>query len=238
MKRILTVALIFVPSLVFADDSDAYQKAAESVVSVVVLDENGGMSRGTGVVVGNTILTARHVIANAKTIGVIFPRRDERGQIICDPAAYKEAVPCKLMATSVSRDLAFLLLQQPIKPRELTLLPFITPGSHVFSISAGSDGAMWSYAAGDVRQVYQGQLTPREGEPTKGKIVETTITIHPGNSGGPILNDKGELAGIMLATDDGKKGVCMGLATSEIVAFMNEAMDKFKVTPELPITVK
>jgi S1-C subfamily serine protease len=233
MKRILAMALILVPSLAFADDSDAYQKAAESVVLVLAFDD-GGVARGTGVVLaGNTVLTANHVIAKAKTIGIIFPRRDESGQIIGNPTAYKETVPCKLVATSVSRDLAFLVIQQPGKARELKMTTIITPGSHVFTISCGSDGPMWNYAAGDVRQVYQRRVTTIDR-----KILETSVPANPGNSGGPFLNAKGELVGIVLKRNIEMTGVCVGISTSEIVSFMNEAADEAKRKPELPIIVE
>ena len=239
MRYVLAMALILLPAVSRADDTEAYQKAAESVVSVVAFEESG-TSTGTGVVVvGDTILTARHVIANARTIGAIFPRRDEKGQIISNPGVYKTAVPCTVIATSVRRDLAVLALRQPVKPKAIKLTLSVTPGSHVFIIGAGADWGMWNYASGDVRQVYTlDHPASGQGIKIRGKIVETSVPANPGNSGGPILNARGELVGLMMLRMDGKDSVCMGIATSEIMDFMSEAVVEIKNNAELPITLK
>jgi hypothetical protein len=75
------------------------------------------------------------------------------------------------------------------------------PGDGVHSIgNAGQSGALWGYVKGTVRQVYRkkwkAELGPRKVATFEAKVVETDSATNHGDSGGPLLNDKGELVGV------------------------------------------
>jgi hypothetical protein len=75
------------------------------------------------------------------------------------------------------------------------------PGANVHSIgSAGKSDALFGYVKGSVRQVYKkewrAELEPRTIARFEAKVIETDSPTNPGDSGGPLLNDKGELVGV------------------------------------------
>ena len=75
------------------------------------------------------------------------------------------------------------------------------PGSSTHAIgNAGKSGALFGYIKGTVRSVYQkewkAEIAPRRVMTFDAKVVETDSPTNPGDSGGPLLNDKGELIGV------------------------------------------
>src|SRR5262249_31491590 len=76
----------------------------------------------------------------------------------------------------------------------------VGPGEDVHSIgNPGASGGLWIYTPGKVRQVYQKRWSVNTGGEElqfEAKVVETDSPINPGDSGGPLTNDKGELVGV------------------------------------------
>src|SRR5262249_54921257 len=72
------------------------------------------------------------------------------------------------------------------------------PGDRVHSIgNPGASDALWVYSAGTVRQVYRKEWRYRSGPVHAARVVETQAAINPGDSGGPVVNDAGELVAVV-----------------------------------------
>jgi S1-C subfamily serine protease len=73
-------------------------------------------------------------------------------------------------------------------------------GSRVFSIgNPGVSDSQWVYTPGDVRSVYTKKWTTHGEDNSfevEARIVETNSATNPGDSGGPLFNDKGEQVGV------------------------------------------
>lgn len=227
----LLVALCVTTAPARAEDrAAAYQKAVGGVVCVLSLGPNGECSTGTGVVTAVGIVTAKHVIQPGNQVAVLRPARDKTGAIIGNLSHYaadaRHIKLCAVVGASAERDLALLRLAEPEKCDVIPLAATgASPGDHVFTIGASAGSAMWHYVSGSARQVYQGGFTTEGGAEVRGKIIELTAPLNPGDSGGPILNKEGKLVGINLATVPTRNQVHMGIDVSEVRAFLIERLE-------------
>ena len=94
---------------------------------------------------------------------------------------------------------------------------------------------MFHYSGGNVRQVYKNSWKfSQSGQQVEARVVEMTVPINGGDSGGPILNQKGELVGINSAVMTNANQVQMGIDITEIRAFLDDYRARLKPnTPAL-----
>jgi S1-C subfamily serine protease len=139
---------------------------------------------GSGFVIQQNgyILTNYHVIKNATRITITVPGR--------------QAVAARLVTTDEEKDLAILqvslgnLTALPIASSEavqvldsVTVLGYPLPGELGTALSA-SDGKVNAV---------------REGRNSSTRLFQIDANVNPGNSGGPLLNNHGEVVGIVVA---------------------------------------
>src|SRR5262249_9162321 len=105
-----------------------------------------------------------------------------------------------------SRDLALIKIDRI--PKDIQAMPvakiWVTPGQTVYSIgnsqaAGGASGSLWGYFDGKVRQVGHKTLPIRGHNMAfdiSARMVETTSPSNPGDSGGPLINEHGELVGV------------------------------------------
>jgi hypothetical protein len=186
-----------------------YKQAVPSVVWVHSARARG-LATGSGSLVDRErrlVLTNYHVVEDTANATVFFPVfRD--GQPIAEKSYYKDRLARlahrgKVVALHKQADLALIQLES--LPDEVEALPLAaaspSPGDAVHSIgNTGRSGALWGYVKGTVRQVYRkkwrAQLDPKRVITFEAKVIETDSPTNPGDSGGPLLNDKGELVGV------------------------------------------
>jgi hypothetical protein len=175
-KIILTIALAaWLPSLAFAmTPSQVYERVQDSVLVVKVGDQQGRLvSSGSGIVLpSGDIITNYHVVeAGVRyTVG--------RG---------KHIVPATLKAGDPDKDLC--LLHAPglvAEPARLGKTASLKVGDPVYAVGA-PQGLELSLSEGIISQLRGGGSHP---------IIQTTVAISPGSSGGGLFNAKGELVGI------------------------------------------
>jgi serine protease Do len=136
-------------------------------------------SSGSGVVVGadGWVVTNHHVIANATDITVRLADRRE--------------LSAKLVGTDPASDIALLKVEASKLPAARIGNPAkLRPGEWVLAIGAPF-GFEYSVTAGIVsakgRSVGAEQYVP---------YLQTDVAVNPGNSGGPLVNLRGEVVGI------------------------------------------
>jgi hypothetical protein len=194
----------------FADEGAAvYKKIAPSVVWIhVKLDR--GTATGSGTLIDaerRLVLTNYHVVDEKDRAAVYFAQLRD-GQPIAERAYYTDrartlAIGAKVIVRNKKTDLAIIQLDKlPDGPKAVTLaVGSAEPGQSVHSIgNAGKSGALFGYVPGKVRQVYNKDWKADLGGGRivnfSAKVVETDSATNPGDSGGPLLNDKGELVGV------------------------------------------
>ena len=187
-----------------------YQRALKSTVWIIVPVGKGRASMGTGSLIDASkriVLTNYHVVLDQDEAIVQFPIF-EKGKPVVERDVYRKAlrqqgILAKVIARDSKRDLALLRLESV--PREAVALKLAadspSPGQRVHSVGnpAASD-ALWVYTPGQVRQVYKKHFNTGDGKglafEVHAKVVETTSPINPGDSGGPLLNDRGEMVAV------------------------------------------
>jgi S1-C subfamily serine protease len=178
------------------------------------------------------VLTCGKGLIRGDRAGVGFPIR-EVNRWVGELAEYKDPVALALrgcwrssvvVAQDLDRDLALLRLDSTpefMKPVHLAAqLPNLGDHLHDISHPSGLEFA-WVYASGTVRQ--RGEIAIAPGE--NARRISTIVCQLPaqgGSPGGPVLNDKGELVGV-LAAKESTQMVGYAVAADEIVSFLDVA---------------
>ncbi|RKU16678.1 hypothetical protein C6501_05330 [Candidatus Poribacteria bacterium] len=186
-----------------------YEKAIRSVVWIRT--PNGGQA--SGVLISRELrlaVTNAHVTNKSKRIDVYFPVRNRKGILISDRNFYvneknwevlKELgyyTSGRVIAENFKTDLALISLDG--LPETARQIEFSSDFELKMKINSpvevlGNPGALdlWRWTAGRFQTVYQ----------TENKVEQLHIKadIFGGNSGGPVLNNRGKLIGIVKESD-------------------------------------
>ena len=158
-----------------------------AVVRVAAVEDDA-ISYGSGTLVGSTkkhglVLTNWHVV------------RDATGQIsVRFPDGFRSAAT--VLKSDEDWDLAALLIWRPeAEPAPLAEEP---PEDGEELTIAGFGTGEYREASGKVVQY----VSPGKDKPFE--IVEVEVAAREGDSGGPILNQQGQVAGVLFGTADGR----------------------------------
>ncbi len=169
-----------------------------------------GLATGSGTLIDagrRLVLTNYHVVEENPRVTIYFPEYRD-GRPIPERTHYTDrakrlGVRGKVIALDKGADLA--VIQIDAVPEGVKAIAVAArspePGELVHSIgNAGKSGALWGYVNGTVRQVYrkkwQAALSKTKTAHFEARVIETDTPTNPGDSGGPLLNDKGELVGV------------------------------------------
>lgn len=158
---------------------------------------------GSGVALGpRLIVTAAHVVAGAEHWAVI-------------PPGETDGIAARPRFIHPSLDLAVLELDRPVEhpirlpaARQLTLSERLSASGYPLDVRENSPAAV----TGELSRV------SRRGD------LHLAMTVNPGNSGGPIIDDAGHLVGILSARGRVERGV-EGLAIAVPLEPIREMLD-------------
>jgi tetratricopeptide (TPR) repeat protein len=208
LKSLVLTALVLAAtagnaSAVVIKSSEIYQKTMNAAVWI-----RSAEGTGTGWVIdkeARLVITNHHVVGNNASVQVHFPVK-KSGKIVAEKNYYiNKDKPFfgKVIDSDPKCDLAVVQLTVlPPGTAELKLAPEgVGPGDRLHSIGNPSiSEALWVYSYGTVRQIYEKAITYKSGQQVNCRMIETQSPINPGDSGGPVLNGKGELVGIVAAS--------------------------------------
>lgn len=184
-----------------------YKKALPSVVNItsteVAFDFFYGpvpqQGQGSGFVLTKEglILTNNHVIGNAQRLEVM----------LSDKHKYK----ARVLAVDKNHDLALIKIDAPsLTPVTLSDSRNLVVGQRVYAIGNpfGLNGTMTRGIISAIRSIRGPQGNPIED------AIQTDAAVNPGNSGGPLLNSRGEVIGIttMIASNGADQSSGIGFA--------------------------
>ena len=180
------------PETLDADEENnvsVYRKNIPSVVNVTsravafdffygVVPEEG---QGSGFIIDKDghILTNYHVVANARDVEITLHNR--------------KRYPAKVIGNDPAHDLAVLQISAPnLVPAVLGDSQNLQVGQKVYAIGNpfGLNGTMTRGIVSSIRSVRE------PNGATIDKAIQTDAAVNPGNSGGPLLNSRGEVIGI------------------------------------------
>lgn len=162
--------------------------------SVVLILTKDGLGSGAVISTNGTIITNAHVVGRLKTVGVIYKPL----AFGAEPKA-SDAVEAKVIRVDEIADLALIKvtnLPSDIRALHIADISTVSIGTDVHAIGHPL-GEAWSYTKGIVSQIrlnYEWETEDRIKH--KADVIQTQTPISPGNSGGPLLNDAGQLVGV------------------------------------------
>lgn len=229
---VLLATLLFAPIAQATQQTtgkDVYNKTLRST-ALVIAPQGDKASQGTGWLLDKArrwIVTNHHVVGTSERVIVMFPFfRD--GKAVAEREFYIKSAPRvngRVVANDVKRDLALIELDSvpgdAVQVRQAKDSP--SPGDNVHAVgNPSASDALWVYTSGTVRQVYRKKIT-QDNETFDARIIETQSPLNPGDSGGPVLNDLGDLVGVSRAIRVGVQLVAICVDVSEVRDFIREA---------------
>jgi Trypsin-like peptidase domain len=219
MKYSSPIALALIPLAIAwpSTPAPAAQPPQPAVVRVIAAERNGA-SLGTGVLVAvdeahGLVVTNWHVVREATgPITVVFPDGFRSGALV--------------LKTDRDWDLAALAIQRPrAAPLPLAAEP-PRPGEPLSIAGYGPEG-IYRVAAGRCVEY----LAPRGNLPPE--LVEVDVVARLGDSGGPIYNGRGEIAGILFgaAGNSWTGGYTMGSYCGRVRMFLASTYLDFQRLP-------
>lgn len=143
---------------------------------------------GTGVVVeeGGTILTCLHVVAGARRIAIRFADGTDADAALVGVVAENDLA---VLAPSVVPD--------DLIPATLRSTAGLHPGDRVVAVGHPF-GIGPSVSAGVISGLGRAYFSP-EGKRLLTNLIQFDAAVNPGNSGGPLVTEEGEVVGIVSA---------------------------------------
>jgi hypothetical protein len=210
--------LLACPALRAADADRAGDKLYDGLLCStvwvnLVKSEAGGKVQfysGTGTVIdtrNRLVLTNYHVVRDKDQAFVQFPSYED-GEVVTNRRFYtgrilKGSTQGKVIVRDPTHDLALIELDS--LPAGIHALPLaargVKAGEHVhFLGNPGEGDQMWVFHAAAVEQVEPEHIHSKTADGFENnvdaRVIMTDIPSRPGESGGPLVNDKGELAGV------------------------------------------
>lgn len=219
------------PVLKDLSQSELYQRILKS--TCFILAQSGeGYSLGTGWIANveeKLIVTNHHVVGAENTAMIYFPAF-QAGRLITDRQHYikrEKGIHAEVIDTDTKRDLAVLRLET--LPADAPAIPLAEtspgPAERVHSIgNPGSSDAMWVYTSGTVRAVYETTFRLQNNQIVEATVVETQSPTNPGDSGGPVVNDRGELVAVVESHSEAGRLMTTFIDVTEVRAYLDEVL--------------
>ncbi|MDR2007455.1 MAG: trypsin-like peptidase domain-containing protein [Alphaproteobacteria bacterium] len=232
MKKLLIILSLFAATLSvsYAEDiaKGVLAKAMNSVVSVVATSQesdineflkssNTNGNKGSGVIidVNGLIITNSHVVADKPLIKVIL----NDGRIL----------PAKIKYQDADLDLVILEIQggkakfQPIKFAATSST--LDLGDKVYAI-----GNPYGLGLSVTSGIISALSSKNNAFSNMGNLIQTDASLNPGNSGGALLNVRGELIGITVGIyGDESIGIGFAIPIEVVKLFINRSINGEKI---------
>lgn len=191
---------------------DAYSKAVVGVVdavspSVVHVQVRGGTRRGQGVGSGSgslispdgLVLTNNHVVEGATQIELQLT--DQR------------RVAARVLGRDADTDIAVLRADTTDRLPAVRIgnSKKVRPGQ--MAIAIGNPLGFESTVTAGIVSAVGRSLRAQNGR-LIGDVIQTDAALNPGNSGGPLVNSRGEVIGVNTAVIMGAQGICFSVASN------------------------
>ena len=182
-----------------ATPKEIYQQAGPAVVFILAADSSKTGSVGTGSIIRNDglVITNAHVFKKPhssrlkKDVSVFLKPRRVTGDHRADLSNRYRG---RILAYDIPLDLALLQIEgidRPLSRIEFADSTDVVVGDQVYAIGHPEQGGLWSLTTGVISAFRQNY----GGVPGK-NLFQTDASINRGNSGGPLLDTRGNMVGI------------------------------------------
>lgn len=209
--------------------SPAYKAMLQSVV-LIECGSDDDVTYGTGWVVDaqqRLIVTNHHVVEMYLGCSIYFPEYDN-GRLVTDPdesITPERAHFARVVDVAADYDLALLQLGEEL-PEGLQALELAeqtaAPGETIHSVAGSTVGSqsLWVYSTGHVRQTVRGFMA-NDYEAT---LLESDMATNQGNSGGPVVNDRGQVVAVVEGHRTDARLVSIYIGLESLVEYLSDAL--------------
>ena len=198
--------------------------------AVVLVSTKEGIGSGSIVDEKGTVLTNSHVVGNADKVTVYFKPRSSRALTKGD------AYTAHIVKVDEISDLALLSIDSPpssLPVAKLGSMKGVSVGMEVHAIGH-PDGETWTYTKGIISQIRPAyEWSCEDGIKHKAPVIQTQTPLNPGNSGGPLLDGKGEIIGVNSFVKEGE-GLNFAVTVDAVRAFLQRKESRMAEKPPAP----
>jgi S1-C subfamily serine protease len=181
---VLLAALASLPAVAAPDVLEEAERAHQALFervapAVVLITRGGGLGSGFFVRADGLILTSAHVVGEEKAVSVVL----HDGRRLSGEVVERAAGQVDLALVQVAA--------QGVPALELDALADVRVGSFAAAVGhgEGDKGALWTFGVGLVSNLHPlGAEWP---------VLQTQIPLNPGSSGGPVLDRRGRVIGVV-----------------------------------------
>jgi S1-C subfamily serine protease len=239
MPRCFTLAIAFVTlaQCARADDAitpETVEAVKKATVFIRVEGEDWSAS-GSGLVVAGadtTVLIATNDhVATAKP-----PTGKATLTVVFDSGAKTErSYTAELVTTDTERDLAILRVtgvKDPPRPIVYNDPPKLVETLQVYTFGFPLGKALSTSKGSPAVTVGKATVSSlRNGPDGELQYVQIDGSLNPGNSGGPVVDVKGRLVGVAVATIRDTQGIGLAVPSNELARLMQGRFGRIRVTP-------
>jgi S1-C subfamily serine protease len=168
---------------------------------------------GTGFIVSNErVITNAHVVAGVKEPVITLSNTQTQ-------------LGGRVIAIDREKDIAIIYVPG-LNGEKLTFIGPVTPNEVGFVVGYPNGGNLRTSAV-SVSSEFESLGTDIDGNSeARRAVIVFGGDVKPGNSGGPLLNDQGQVLGVVFAADAENKNTGYALAPSEVAKFISETTSK------------
>lgn len=194
LSLLMVMAILFASTLSASAIGFEAETAYESVFVIY-----SGNSLGSGFAVGeNCIVTNAHVIDNDKQISVISYAGNE--------------YEAKVLGMSESEDIAVLVIEN-------ATFPYLSIAD-ISSAKTGDDIYAIGSPKGMAYTLTKGSISAKERLIRNNTYIQIDAAINEGNSGGPLLNDNGQVLGMNTLKMSDSEGIGLAIPIDRICEYL------------------
>jgi S1-C subfamily serine protease len=173
-----------------------YRKVLPAVMTLEVDNFDGDRFVGSGILglADDVVITAWHVVSDARSVKAVFADGTRLQVIGC-------------IDSDGERDLALLKLEKPLRGRKVAFARNLQPVATRTFVIGAPKGFGFSISDGLLSQIRDIDGIPQ---------YQISCPISPGNSGGPVLNSRGEVIGIASWTKADAQNLSFAIPTQEL----------------------
>ena len=197
--RIVSIATMFILLISFSAYAINFSPE-ETYNSVVVVYTNTGVGSGFAIK-ENIIITNAHVVGSNKKVEVdLYDGTRVKGSVI---------------KTDIEKDLALIEVNKTVTPLNISSEK-LSIGQEVYAIGAPRD---MPYT------MTKGIISALERKIGKNNYIQIDASVNSGNSGGPLIDDNGNVIGIITLKASDAEGIGFAINTKDINSFIEGAKD-------------
>lgn len=191
---ILSLFMLFISSSVYAINFTP----EETYNSVVVVYTETGVGSGFSIK-ENIIITNAHVVESNKNVAIkLYDGTTVKGQVI---------------KTDIEKDLALIKTDKQLTPLNINM-DNISIGQEVYAIGAPKD---MPYT------MTKGIISALDRKLGKNSYIQIDASVNSGNSGGPLVDESGNVIGIITLKASDAEGIGFAVDTKDINSFIEGA---------------